>query len=344
MSVLPRRTCRRAAVMAMLPHASVGLRYAHTAKQYTSLRKHPGLFEPIGVDKWLDARFLDLLACTDRRGGQLDASHDDSIVAEVAPDVYSFPLLTDDACRALAEEVANFRSSGLEARRPNSMNNYGVVLNDIGFKSALDVLQALVAPVARALFPVEGQKFDDHHSFVVSYRPDQDKGLDMHTDDSDVTLNVCLGDVFTASGLTFCGTMGAADHRQVSACYQHVPGRAVLHLGRRRHGADDILSGHRVNLIMWNYNKGYRASAAYRRRSAAYLKEAAPPAVECTSFTHDRDYLQVRGSGLDAAARLRAAQRAPNTWCPPPALEYDGFKGVGGRYKAIDPAFQDLMD
>eukprot|EP00966_Prymnesium_polylepis_P301160 6958941-Prymnesium_polylepis.1 len=59
------------------------------------------------------------------------------------------------------------------------MNNYGVVLNDIGLRPALDELQALVHPVARGLFPVEGAKFEDHHSFVVSYRPDQDKGLDM---------------------------------------------------------------------------------------------------------------------------------------------------------------------
>jgi hypothetical protein len=31
----------------------------------------------------------------------------------------------------------------------------------------------------------------------------------MHTDDSDVTLNVCLGrDGFRAAGLRFCGGMG----------------------------------------------------------------------------------------------------------------------------------------
>ena len=89
------------------------------------------------------------------------------------------------------------------------MNNYGVVLNDIGLRPSLNALQTLVQPVAQALFPVEGATLDDHHTFVVSYRPEQDKGLDMHIDNSDVTLNVCLGEEFTASGLTFCGTMGA---------------------------------------------------------------------------------------------------------------------------------------
>ena len=29
----------------------------------------------------------------------------------------------------------------------------------------------------------------------------EDRGLDMHTDDSDVTFNVCLGDTFTGATL-----------------------------------------------------------------------------------------------------------------------------------------------
>ena len=36
----------------------------------------------------------------------------------------------------------------------------------------------------------------------------KDLGLDMHTDDSDVTFNVCLGKAFAGAGLTFCGVLG----------------------------------------------------------------------------------------------------------------------------------------
>lgn len=51
------------------------------------------------------------------------------------------------------------------------MNNYGIIVNDIGLRPSLDVLQAqLVLPLARALFPLEGQEFDGHHSFMVRYR------------------------------------------------------------------------------------------------------------------------------------------------------------------------------
>ena len=85
----------------------------------------------------------------------------------------------------------------------------------------------------------------------------------MHTDDSDVTLNICLGrEGFQASGLTFCGKMGKPDHRHFSHQYQHEIGRAVVHLGAQRHGADDITTGERNNLIIWNHNLGYRQVGA----------------------------------------------------------------------------------
>ena len=48
------------------------------------------------------------------------------------------------------------------------------------------------------------------------YHEDQDRGLDMHTDASDITLNVALGREFTGATLQFCGRMGDADHRKAS--------------------------------------------------------------------------------------------------------------------------------
>ena len=43
----------------------------------------------------------------------------------------------------------------------------------------------------------------------------------MHTDNSDVTFNVCLGREFSAAGLAFCGQMGKPAHRQFSFRYPH---------------------------------------------------------------------------------------------------------------------------
>ena len=89
-----------------------------------------------------------------------------------------------------------------------------------------------------------------------------------------------------------------ADHRQVSRQYKHRRGQAVTHLGRRRHGADDISEGHRVNLIMWNYNSAYRASKSYATQW--YEVEARSPDPRCVSFHHDADYCVHKLDGHEA--------------------------------------------
>ena len=58
-----------------------------------------------------------------------------------------------------------------------------------------------------------GLSLDSHHSFMVRYKQGEDLGLDMHTDDSDVTFNICFVDNFTGAMLAFCGRMGSPTHR-----------------------------------------------------------------------------------------------------------------------------------
>ena len=171
------------------------------------------------------------------------------------------------------------------------MNNYGVIVNEIGMEHMIDALQAdVLAAVAEALFPAQGGgALDGHHSFIVQYKQGEDLGLDMHTDDSDVTFNVCLGkDGFTGAGLSFCGVLGGPAHRKLSLVYKHVRGKCVVHLGTHRHGADDIQSGERLNLIVWNHSTLYRSTNAYKWRDVP--EETESPSLECVSYTHDRDY------------------------------------------------------
>jgi hypothetical protein len=40
----------------------------------------------------------------------------------------------------------------------------------------------------------------------------------------------------------------------------------VVHLGAQRHGADDITSGERLNLIVWNHSTLYRQTDHYKWR------------------------------------------------------------------------------
>jgi len=151
---------------------------------------------------------------------------------------------------------------------------------------------------------------------MVQYKQGQDLGLDMHTDDSDVTFNVCLGREFEAAGLTFCGMRGQPDHRFFKFQYQHEVGRVVVHSGDRRHGADDIKSGERNNLIIWNHNLAWRSSEDRMKYMASYAAEGAAPDPQCLSYTHDRDFKFFKTP--PEGQQLRG-------WCPPQGREYPGF-------------------
>ena len=206
-------------------------------------------------------------------------------------------MLSPDFCTILLRELEHYErrmaESGQEVSRPNSMNNYGVVLNSIGMERTMDHLQrAYVRPMAEALFPTEGEHADHHHSFMVQYKAGEDLGLDMHVDACDVTLNVCLGKEFTGAGLTFCGIRGngSGDERRFSYRHRHVLGRAIMHLGSHRHGADDIISGERYNLIMWNKSSTFRTSRAFMAKYNEAPSTNGTPDLVCLSYTHDRDY------------------------------------------------------
>merc|ERR1712113_41868 len=75
------------------------------------------------------------------------------------------------------EEIFNFYASGLPAKRPNSMNNYGIILNEIGLEPMINELQRILQPLGELLFPGPGDCWDGHHCFIVRYREGEDLGL-----------------------------------------------------------------------------------------------------------------------------------------------------------------------
>lgn len=161
--------------------------------RYVPMRKHRELFiegEAELPRSWFDETFYNAVISDGSRDAILGILHKECDGA------FSFPLFNAEFCEKLIEESENYQNSGLPVRRPNSMNAYGLIVNEIGLEGTMDHLQQQVLwPIARTLFPIEGCRFDGHHSFLVHYKIGEDLGLDMHTDDSDVTFNVCLGKV-----------------------------------------------------------------------------------------------------------------------------------------------------
>lgn len=216
-----------------------------------------------------------------------------AIVHQDAPGIFSFDMFSATFCDALLQEVKEFEESPLPKSRPNSMNNYGLILNNIGLERKIDqLLQLYIQPVARIILKeaTEGHRLDHHHSFIVEYKEGHDLSLDMHTDDSDVTLNINICDAFTGSGLSFCGLYGGVDRRQLNHVYQHVKGRAVMHSGLHTHGADELATGERYNMIIWCRSSSYRLSDSFQHRYARPLLTEYEPDQRCLSKTHDRDY------------------------------------------------------
>ena len=203
----------------------------------------------------------------------IDAGRDDimrSLLREVHEDIYAIRLLTDDACRRLNEDAKDlehwYNSQAMLLERPNSMNDYGFIMDQHGYHVALkELVSKVVSPLATAAFKdVGGQSLDQHHGFVVSYGPAADRVLGFHVDDSEVTLNLCLSDDFEGGDLFFRGRRCLA-HTEVPPLgteffeYAHQPGVALLHAGKHRHGAFPTDDGERRNVILWCRSSSYRA-------------------------------------------------------------------------------------
>eukprot|EP01018_Ginkgo_biloba_P029452 Gb_08149 [translate_table: standard] len=198
----------------------------------------------------------------------IDAVHENTeesfrrIMSEPSSGVYTFSMLQPGFCDLMLEEVENFEkwvnAKNFKIMRPNTMNKYGAVLDDFGLETMLDRLMIeFIGPLASVLFPnLGGSTLESHHGFVVEYSKDRDLELGFHVDDSEVTLNVCLGKQFTGGELFFRGVrcdkhVNSETYPEEILEYSHVPGQAVLHAGRHRHGAKAITSGHRTNMILW---------------------------------------------------------------------------------------------
>jgi hypothetical protein len=204
-----------------------------------------------------------------------------------APNVYKFRLFNHNFCEALLEELGHFEQSRIPMRRPNGMNRFGAVLDDLGLDSMLQAVVAkYVRPLAQVLYPEHAvdDDFAEHHGFVVRYRRRDgmpgDVKLAEHADASTVTLNMLLSDggggsgqgngvaEFSGGKLLFGGLRFSDTEKQMERhgvdFEGEAPGMALLHLGQQKHAAGELKWGERSNLIIWCFGKdGYVRTAAY---------------------------------------------------------------------------------
>ncbi|KAJ4973948.1 hypothetical protein NE237_007122 [Protea cynaroides] len=206
-----------------------------------------------------------------------------SIISEPSPGIYTFEMLQPSFCELLLSEVENFEKwvneTKIKIMHPNSMTSYGAVLDDFGLETMLDkLMEDFICPISRVFFPeVGGFTLDSHHGFVVHYGKDWAVDLGLHVDDSEVTLNVCLGNQFSGGEQYFGGIrcdkhMNTRIEPEETLDYSQVPGKAVLYHGHHRHGARATTAGHRINLILWCRSSVFREMKEYQKKNSSWCE------------------------------------------------------------------------
>ncbi|KAM7416926.1 hypothetical protein PAMA_018821 [Pampus argenteus] len=204
----------------------------------------------------------------------------DLLEEEAAPRVYRFSVFEKSFCEDLLEELEHFEQSSAPKGRPNTMNHYGILLNELGFDEGFitPLREQYLHPLTSLLYPdCGGRCLDSHKAFVVKYDMNEDLDLSYHYDNAEVTLNVSLGKDFTEGNLYF------GDMRQVplseTECSEvkHRVTEGLLHRGQHMHGALPISSGQRWNLIIW-------MRASQERNNVCPMCNRRPTLVEGDGF------------------------------------------------------------
>lgn len=183
-------------------------------------------------------------------------------------DVFRVRLATEAGCARLLATIEERRAAA-QAAAPNSMHEHGVQLAPLGLDGAVASLlmgsRGVRDLLATRFAEVGGDSIDGWHAYMVEYASGLDEDLGFHVDDSEVTLNLCLGDTFSGAELVMLGRRCDL-HRQTPVApsehleIDHEPGVLVVHAGRHRHRVDPIGRGRRRNLIAWLRSSSYRAS------------------------------------------------------------------------------------
>jgi len=225
-------------------------------------RLHPEVYV-LNAPVFLDPRFLKVvqeLRVSGPAAASIAGLKSEGLLEELRPGIWSFPVFSMAFCDAFESELGHFRASGLPRSAPNTMNRHGVIMSELGFEDLLDPLVfEYVNVLASRLLPAFTEFLDSYRGFTVFYEATQDgdKGLAMHYDNAEVTLNVNIGGTWQGGHVAY---YGLATSKEESPPFE-VPlrkGYGVFHAGLELHKALPITSGTRHNLILWCRSSGIR--------------------------------------------------------------------------------------
>uniref|UniRef100_A0ABI7W8X0 procollagen-lysine 5-dioxygenase n=1 Tax=Felis catus TaxID=9685 RepID=A0ABI7W8X0_FELCA len=178
------------------------------------------------------------------------------LVEQPCPDVYWFPLLSDQMCDELVEEMEHYGqwSGGRheDSRLAGGYENVPTVdihMKQVGYEDQwLQLLRTYVGPMTESLFPGYHTKTRAVMNFVVRYRPDEQPSLRPHHDSSTFTLNVALNH----KGLDYEGG-GCRFLRYDCIVSSPRKGWGLLHPGRLTHYHEGLPTTRGTRYIMVSF-------------------------------------------------------------------------------------------
>lgn len=242
-------------------------------------RLHPVLysFDEAFEESYITEVFRDAVAQARADGDEAAVMALFHEVAAGSPGVMaSDKLFTGAFLRDMREELEYLSSVGIPMRRPNGMNRYGSILDELGFEAMLTgLVDKYIRPLAELFFPdvVGVGDVEEHYAFSVRYAEGEDVDLQKHRDASVVTLNLCLGVEWEGGALRFFGDgprlgyhlaswvsprereQAATDEKSFEDEVTFTPGMVVFHRGQHQHQALELVSGVRTNLILWLFGE-----------------------------------------------------------------------------------------
>ena len=97
------------------------------------------------------------------------------------------------------QELSNIRKfikeNGLPNEEPNLRNRHGIFLDNFDFREVFrTIIEKVVTPIAKKLWWNIGENsLDEHTAYTTAYSKGWDQSLGQHFDDSEITVNYCLG-------------------------------------------------------------------------------------------------------------------------------------------------------
>jgi len=181
--------------------------------------------------------------------------------------VFQFPFLTETECQGITNTILENR---YRFPHDGSMQKHTVdattILGDILHNRILKYL----TPTINMLFDFDQpQSYTLYtaHAIIYSASGEGEKGLSLHVDDSDITVNITLhSSNLTGSELSFTDTTEYGNEfclKNLDKMKQKIEktftvtqfkttvGNCILHRGSHPHSTTGIYTGERIALILW---------------------------------------------------------------------------------------------